>query len=67
MSSPSMTARGHAMSEKNRSRNQEEKRQLEERARIAAQKPDEKIVGEFLAKFEKDYRASINERKKGSK
>lgn len=55
------------MSEKNRSRNQEEKRQLEERARIAAQKPDEKIVGEFLAKFEKDYRASINERKKGSK
>jgi hypothetical protein len=63
-----MTARGYVMSENDRLQNHEEKKRLEERASAAAaRKMDDKIIGEFLTKFEKDYRANINERKKGSK
>jgi hypothetical protein len=60
-----MTARGYAMVPKSKLTT-EEIEQLEERAKAAAQKSDDRSVNEFLKKFEKDYRANIKEREKGS-
>ncbi|GAA3855374.1 hypothetical protein AFIC_002090 [[Pseudomonas] carboxydohydrogena] len=60
-----MTARGHAMVSKSTALSKEELERFEERAR-AARKADDGLVKEFLSKFAKDYRANIEERKKGT-